>query len=148
MGHNCVKTTASTTAWMTKVISAKPTAIIKGFQPALPFSPLISKYISPVSKSHWKRNGVTAFNAEEIKTELPKASRKPMKIPLKKRPSTSRSIFELLLGHVKSILKPVMFSHFASLLLLDQSSEPTGIVMLFQRCCSTIVVFENAEVKS
>src|SRR4030066_910156 len=147
MGHNCVKTTASTSACMTKVIRAKPTAIIKGFQPALPLSPLISKYISPVSKSHWKRNGVTAFNAEEIKTELPKASRKPVKIPLKKKASTRMSMFELL-GHVKSILKAVMFSQFAALLLLDQSPEPTGIVMLFQRCCSKIVVFENAWVKS
>src|SRR3990170_7615353 len=142
MGHNCVKATASTTAWMTKVISAKPTAIIKGFQPALPLSPLISKYISPVSKSHWKRNGVTAFNAEETKTELPKASRKPRKIPLKKMPSTRKSTCELL-NHVKSILKPVMFAQ-TGVPLLDQSSEPTEIVMLFQRCCSTIVVFENA----
>src|SRR4030067_310782 len=126
MGHNCVKATASTIAWMTKFMRAKPTAIIKGFQPVLPLNPLISKYINPVSKSHWKRNGVTAFNAEEIKTELPKASRKPWKIPLKKRPSTSKSTCELL-GHVKSILKLVMFSQFAALLLRDQSSEPTGI---------------------
>src|SRR3990170_7648377 len=147
MGHNCVKATASTTAWMTKVIRAKPAATIKGCQPSLPLSPLISKYISPVSKSHWKRNGVTAFNAEEIKTELPKASRKPRKIPLKKRPSTRKSTCELL-SHVKSILKPVMFSQFAALLLLDQFSELTGIVMLFQKCCSKIVVFENAWVKS
>src|SRR3989337_1827138 len=147
MGHNCVKATASTTAWMTKVIRAKPAAIIKGFQPALPLSPLISKYISPVSKSHWKRNGVTAFNAEEIKTELPKASRKPWKTPLKKRPSTRKSTRELL-SHVKSILNPVIFSQFAALLLLDQSSQPSGIVMLFQRCCSKIVLFETAGIKS
>src|SRR4030067_3204185 len=109
MGHNCVKTAASTKAWMTKVIKPKPTATIRGFHPALPLNPLISKYISPVSKSHWKRNGVTAFNAEEINTELPKASRKPVKIPLKKRPSTRKSTCELL-NHVKSILKPVMFA--------------------------------------
>src|SRR4030065_2918396 len=130
MGHNCVKATASTPAWMTKVIRAKPTAIIKGFQLVVPLSPLISKYINPVSKSHWKRNGVTAFNAEVIKTELPKASRKPPKIPLKKRTSTRRSMFELL-GQVKSICRPVMFAQLG-VPLLDQSTVPTGIVLLFQ----------------